>query len=117
MDVPFHNELRLFIGEGPLFGDMDIGSSRTENLLLYLRRDMTFGRIQVSFRTSPCDLLRRADTVTPRNTGLLKHYIHSDHKPLTGRQRVPKNAAAPGVYLRQLCFSVKGSVQIAPHPG
>jgi len=31
VDVPFHNELRLFIGEGPLFGDIDIGSSRTEN--------------------------------------------------------------------------------------
>ena len=27
MDVLFHNELRLFIGEGPLFGDLDIGSS------------------------------------------------------------------------------------------
>ena len=27
VDVPFHNELRLFIGEGPLFGDLDIGSS------------------------------------------------------------------------------------------
>jgi hypothetical protein len=27
VDVPFHNELRLFIGEGPLLGDLDIGSS------------------------------------------------------------------------------------------
>src|SRR5262245_57997571 len=31
VDVPFHNELRLFIGEGPLFGDIDSGplGSRT----------------------------------------------------------------------------------------
>jgi hypothetical protein len=49
VDVPFHNELRLFIGEGPLIGDVDIGSSRTENLLLYQRRDMTFGLIQGKF--------------------------------------------------------------------
>jgi len=49
VDVPFHNELRLFIGEGPLIGDIDIGSSRTENLLLYQRRDMIFGLIQGKF--------------------------------------------------------------------
>ena len=46
MDVPFHNELRLFIGEGPLLGDMDIGSSRRLKLLLCRRRDMAFGRSQ-----------------------------------------------------------------------
>ena len=28
VDVPFHNELRLFIGEGPLFGDIDMGPLR-----------------------------------------------------------------------------------------
>ena len=50
VDVPFHNELRLFIGEGPLFGDIDIGSSRTKKLLLYGRRDMTFGPIQAGSR-------------------------------------------------------------------
>jgi len=43
VDVPFHNELRLFIGEGPLLGDMDIGSSRTQKLLHCRRRDMAFG--------------------------------------------------------------------------
>jgi len=49
VDVPFHNELRLFIGEGPLFGDMNIGSSTTEKLLPYRCPDVTFGPIQASF--------------------------------------------------------------------
>jgi hypothetical protein len=48
VDVPFHNELRLFIGEGPLLGDMDIGSSRTQKLLLRRCRDMAFRRTQGS---------------------------------------------------------------------
>ena len=48
VDVPFHNELRLFIGEGPLLGDMDIGSSKTQKLLLCRCPDMAFGRSQAS---------------------------------------------------------------------
>src|SRR5262249_60250063 len=49
VDVPCHNELRLFIGEGPLFGDVDIGSSKREKVLIYRPREMTFGLIGSSF--------------------------------------------------------------------
>ena len=53
VDVPFHNDLRLFIGEGPLIGDMDIGSSRTPKLLLWRRRDMAFGGSQAGVPPRP----------------------------------------------------------------
>ena len=48
--VPFHNEVRVSIGEGPLIDDMDIGSSRTEKLLLCGCRYLAF---ELSAATSP----------------------------------------------------------------
>ena len=55
--VPFHNEVRVSMGEGPLIDDMDIGSSRTEKLLLRRLRDGPFRLIRGKFfRMCPCKL-------------------------------------------------------------
>jgi hypothetical protein len=69
--VPFDNELRISMGEGPLIDDIDFGSSKTEKLLLSRLLDMTFGLIQASFhapaRASCSDRVRPNHT---RNTSL-----------------------------------------------
>lgn len=69
--VPFHNEVRVSMGEGPLIDDMDIGSSRTEKLLLRRYLYGAFGPIAGKFfRTCPCKLLRQGQRCHMRNISL-----------------------------------------------
>ena len=121
VDVPFHNELRLFIGEGPLLGDMDIGSSRTPKLLLCRRPDMAFGRSQASVPAPvPGSHAVNAGGATCTTLVPERTAHHPQLMAPTGHER-HQGVAAAGV-LREfiadpVALSMKGSMQIAPHLG
>jgi hypothetical protein len=116
VDVPFHNELRLFIGEGPLFGDLDFGSSGSRT---YSSTGAGTGHSDHPgkfSRTCRCKLAGKPDIATcvtlasdstdpnPHPAVLTDHGRHEKY----GHHKGLSPAAA---------LSMKASMQIAPHPG
>jgi hypothetical protein len=99
VDVPFHNELRLFIGEGPLFDDIDIGSSTTENLLLSRRPDLALGLIQATLPArAPCKFL---DAIGRSHSGNASHDGNDSHSILSSasQSRMPRGHSLSGTFI------------------